>query len=48
MLLQMLTTHEPDRDQLEVAIVALREALGDAAPATVRAPAYRHQAPATE
>lgn len=48
MLLQMLTTHEPDREQIEVAIVALREALGDAAPATVRAPAYRHQPHATE
>ncbi|GEB79540.1 lipoprotein [Desulfovibrio desulfuricans] len=42
MLLQKLTTGEPDREQLEVAIVALREALGDDAPQSVRAPAYRH------
>lgn len=28
MALQLLTTEEPDRDQLAVAIVALREALG--------------------
>lgn len=40
MLLQRLTTHEPDEAQLEVAIVALKEALGDDAPATVRTAAY--------
>lgn len=31
MMLQMLTTHEPDSQQLEVAIIALKEALGDEA-----------------
>lgn len=42
MLLQMLTTHEPDKGQLEVAVVALREALGETAPATMTTPPYRH------
>ena len=42
MLLQRLTTGEPDHDQLEVAVVALREALGDEAPHTVRTAAYRN------
>lgn len=41
LLLQMLTTYEPDRDQLEVAVVALREALGRDAPDTVRPADYR-------
>lgn len=41
LLLQMLTTYEPDRSQLEVAVVALYEALGDAAPDSVRPPEYR-------
>jgi len=40
MLLQMLTTHEPDTPQLEVAIVALKEALGTEATEEVHAPAY--------
>ena len=34
--LQMLTTYEPRREHLEVAVVALYEALGDEAPETVR------------
>ena len=41
-LLQMLATHEPDKGQLEVAVVALREALGETAPATMTTPPYRH------
>lgn len=41
LLLQMLTTYEPDRSQLDVAVVALYEALGDQAPETVRPPSYR-------
>lgn len=41
LLLQMLTTYEPDRSQLDVAVVALYEALGDTAPESVRPPAYR-------
>ncbi|MDL2271468.1 DUF1385 domain-containing protein [Desulfovibrio sp. OttesenSCG-928-I05] len=40
MLLQRLTTREPDESQLEVAIVALHEALGTEATVPVRAPAY--------
>lgn len=42
MLLQRLTTGEPNHQQLEVAVVALREALGDDAPASVRSPDYRY------
>ena len=42
MLLQKLTTREPDDGQLEVAIVALREALGDEAAVPIVAPAYSH------
>lgn len=41
LMLQMLTTYEPDRDQLDVAVVALYAALGDDAPETVRPPAFR-------
>ncbi len=41
LLLQMLTTYEPDKEQIEVAVVALYEALGADAPDTVRPPAYR-------
>lgn len=41
LLLQMLTTYEPDRSQLDVAVVALREALGPDAPDTVRPAEYR-------
>lgn len=41
LLLQMLTTYEPDRTQLDVAVVALREALGPDAPDTVRPAEYR-------
>ncbi len=40
MLLQMLTTYEPDEGQIEVAIVALHEALGDSVPDAVRPPVY--------
>ncbi len=42
MLLQRLTTKEPDAGQLEVAIVALHEALGSDAVVPVIAPAYSH------
>lgn len=39
-LLQLLTTREPEPDQLEVAVVALREALGDMAPENMHTVAY--------
>ncbi len=41
LLLQMLTTYEPNKEQLEVAVVALYEALGPDAPETVRPAAYK-------
>ncbi len=40
MLLQRLTTREPDTAQLEVALVALHEALGDDAAAPIHVPAF--------
>lgn len=40
LLLQRLTTHEPDIEQLDVAVVALYEALGPTPPASVIPPAY--------
>jgi uncharacterized protein YqhQ len=40
LLLQTLTTRDPDRSQLEVAMVALKEALGDAATATIQTPEF--------
>lgn len=40
LLLQTLTTREPDTEQLEVALVALREALGENAAADVTVPEY--------
>lgn len=40
LLLQLLTTREPDREQLEVAVVALREALEPDAAARLQTPAY--------
>lgn len=40
LLLQLLTTREPDREQLEVALVALREALSPEAAARLQTPAY--------
>ncbi|MDR2160785.1 MAG: DUF1385 domain-containing protein [Desulfovibrio sp.] len=43
LLLQILTTREPDRDQLEVGLVALREALGDSSSVTFLTPAYTRQ-----
>lgn len=42
MLLQKLTTREPEAAQLEVAMVALHEALGDEAAVPIRVPAYSH------
>ena len=48
MLLQMLTTYEPDTEQIEVAVVALAEALGEEAPERLRAPSYQPMAPNTE
>ena len=48
MLLQMLTTYEPDREQIEVAVVALAEALGEEAPERLRAPSYLPMASNTE
>lgn len=44
LLLQMLTTREPDEKQLEVGLVALREALGDTATAEIAAPEYERLA----
>ncbi|SBV93273.1 putative Lipoprotein [uncultured delta proteobacterium] len=40
MMLQRLTTREPDPSQLEVAMVALHEALGDESAVPIRVPAY--------
>ena len=40
MLLQLLTTGEPDMQQLEVAVVSLAVALGPDAPSTMNVPAY--------
>lgn len=40
LLLQRLTTREPDREQLEVALVALRESLDPVAAARLQTPAY--------
>ena len=39
-LFQLLATREPDREQLEVAVVALREALGDSAPEHMHTVSY--------
>ncbi len=44
LFLQMLTTYEPDHEQVEVAIVALYEALGQDAPEHVRPVPYRAMA----
>ena len=41
--LQKLTTYEPDESQLEVAVVALREALGPEAGENVRTVPYTAQ-----
>jgi uncharacterized protein YqhQ len=40
LLLQLMTTREPDKDQVDVALVALREALGTKATAEILTPAY--------
>jgi uncharacterized protein YqhQ len=40
MFLQVLTTREPDREQLEVAVVSLAVALGPNAPTTMNVPDY--------
>jgi uncharacterized protein YqhQ len=40
LLLQLMTTREPDKEQLEVALVALKEALGADAPYEIVTPAY--------
>lgn len=45
LLLQLLTTREPDVPQLEVALVALREALAESASATIDTPEYEHLDP---
>lgn len=42
LFLQFLTTREPDSQQIEVALVALKEALGDDAPVTLRTPEYHY------
>lgn len=46
LLLQLLTTREPDEAQLQVGLVALREALGSNATADVITPEYERLAPA--
>jgi uncharacterized protein YqhQ len=43
MLLQLLTTREPDYRELEVALVALKEALGDTADAVITTPPYERR-----
>ncbi|MDR2076545.1 MAG: DUF1385 domain-containing protein [Desulfovibrio sp.] len=43
LLLQTLTTREPDRAQLEVSLVALREALGDEDAPAILTPPYTRQ-----
>ncbi len=43
LLLQRLTTREPDESQLEVGLVALKEALGDDVSVTIAAPAFTRQ-----
>jgi len=43
LLLQMLTTRDPDYQQLEVGIVALKEALGDEATVLIETPPYTMQ-----
>jgi uncharacterized protein YqhQ len=43
MLLQLLTTREPDYRELEVALVALKEVLGDTADAAINTPPYERR-----
>ena len=45
LLLQLLTTRDPDKEQLEVGMVALKEALGDSALAQIITPDYERLAP---
>lgn len=45
LLLQMLTTREPDASQLQVGLVALKEALGDSASADIETPEYERLRP---
>ncbi len=47
LFLQLLTTREPDEEQLEVGLVALREALGEGAEVTVLTPPYARPTPFT-
>jgi uncharacterized protein YqhQ len=47
LLLQTLTTREPEPGQLEVALVALREAVGNNAGMTIRTPEYEYLRPET-
>lgn len=42
LFLQFLTTREPDAGQIEVALVALKEALGSDAPSAMRTPEYHY------
>lgn len=48
LLLQTLTTREPDQPQLEVGLVALREALSSEAVSTIAAPEYHYLAEAKQ
>lgn len=45
LLLQYMTTREPDESQLQVALVALKEALGSDAPYEITTPAYTSSEP---
>ncbi len=45
LLLQYMTTREPDESQLQVALVALKEALGSDAPYEIVTPAYTSSEP---
>ena len=45
LLLQYMTTREPDESQLQVALVALKEALGADAPYEIVTPAYTSSEP---
>ena len=46
LLLQFMTTREPDEEQMEVGLVALREALGSSAAVEIATPAYERLDPA--
>ena len=45
LMLQSLTTREPDREQLQVGLVALKEALGSTSKVTIETPDYERISP---